>query len=58
MGHTTAEEWWKKTTRVLIIGRFDPGRWKKGGILKSCKLMKDQLEEMGLEVISKELRVR
>lgn len=41
--------------RILLIGRFDTDRWKKGGILKSCHIMARMLEEIGHEVICAEI---
>ena len=40
----------KLSRNILLIGRFDPARWSKGGIYKSCNLMKKQLDSSGFTV--------
>jgi glycosyltransferase involved in cell wall biosynthesis len=45
----------KQNKSILIIGRFDSARWKKGGVLYSCKQLSKHLQNGGFTVSEREI---
>jgi len=44
-----------RPARIGIVGRHAAGRWLKGGILKSCRMMADMVKAIGWEAVCLEI---